>query len=150
MRKLEKMNARRTEIARQFQAVLSEVEEIQLPPESNNCKHAWQLYVLRLNLETLTINRAQFLDEMKQRGIGCSVHFIPIPLHPYYGRVLAMRDPCTRALLEYPRLLSIPIYSTMSDDDVDRVVDAVKDIAAKHRVKKSVPVCLAASVGATG
>ena len=81
---------------------------------------------------------------MGRRGIGCSVHFIPIPLHPYYRKTLEMRDPCARALAEYPRLLSIPLYSKMSDGDVDRVIDAVKEIVAKHRVKKHIAVCLAA------
>jgi dTDP-4-amino-4,6-dideoxygalactose transaminase len=81
---------------------------------------------------------------MGARGVGCSVHFIPIPMHPYYQKTLEMRDPCARALAEYPRLLSIPIYSKMSDGEVDRVINAVKDIVAEHRVKKNVAVCVAA------
>jgi dTDP-4-amino-4,6-dideoxygalactose transaminase len=140
LRKLDRMNARRQTIAARYNQAFAEIEEIQLPPDRSDSKHAWHLYVLRLNLEKLTIDRALFFDEMKQRGIGCSVHFIPIPLHPYYRKVLELRDPCTLALAEYSRMLSIPIHSKMSDGDVDRVIDAVKEIVEKHRAKKSVAV----------
>jgi dTDP-4-amino-4,6-dideoxygalactose transaminase len=75
---------------------------------------------------------------MKGRGIGCSVHFIPIPLHPYYRKTLELRDPCTRALAEYPRLLSLPLYSKMTDEDVDRVIEAVRDIVARNSVRQTI------------
>jgi dTDP-4-amino-4,6-dideoxygalactose transaminase len=140
LRKLDRMNARRAEIADRYNRAFEEMEEVQLPPVRDDSKHAWHLYALRLNLETLTIDRARFFDEMKQLGIGCSVHFIPIPLHPYYQRTLEMRDPCTKALSEYPRLLSIPLYPKMSDGEVERVIDAVKDVVVRHSVKNSVAV----------
>ena len=136
--KLDRMNARRAEIAALYNGAFQGMEEVELPPVREDSKHAWHLYVLRLNLQTLTIDRAQFFDEMKALGIGCSVHFIPIPLHPYYQRTLEMRDPCELALSEYPRLLSLPLYSKMSDAEVERVIDAVKVIVAKNRVKNSV------------
>lgn len=137
LRKLDRMNARRAEIAGRYNHAFGAMEEVQLPPVREDSKHAWHLYALRLNLEMLAIDRAQFFEEMKALGIGCSVHFIPIPLHPYYKRTLEMRDPCTLALSEYPRLLSLPIYSKMSDGEVERVIDAVKEIAAKNRVGSS-------------
>ena len=77
---------------------------------------------------------------MRARGIGCSVHFIPIPLHPYYRKNLEMRDPCARALSEYPRLISLPIYSKMSDGDVERVIQAVKEVVVQCRTRRSVAV----------
>jgi dTDP-4-amino-4,6-dideoxygalactose transaminase len=142
LRKLERMNGRRAEIAMRYNAAFREVEEVETPPSGEG--HAWHLYILRLNLSRLAVDRSTFIEEMRARRIGCSVHFIPIPMHPYYKKTLEMRDPCARALAEYPRLVSLPMYSKMSDDDIDRVIDAVKEIVARHRVKENEAVCHAA------
>jgi len=96
------------------------------------------LYILRLNLDLLETNRSTFIEKMRTEGVGCSVHFIPIPLHPYYRKTLQMQDPCTRALTEYPRLLSLPLYSRMTDDDVDRVIEAVKSVVTRHKKRQCV------------
>jgi len=104
--KLERMNLRRVEIARAYNQAFADISELQIPHDRDDVRHCWHLYVLRLNLDRLMIDRAQFLTEMRSRGVGCSVHFIPIPLHPYYKQNLRMRDPCSRALAEYSRSLS--------------------------------------------
>jgi dTDP-4-amino-4,6-dideoxygalactose transaminase len=135
LRKLDQMNARRAEIAGQYNEAFGKLDEVQLPPDRADSKHAWHLYVLRLKLDRLTIDRAEFIEQMKARGIGCSVHFIPIPLHPYYRRTLELRDPCERALVEYPRLVSLPIYSKMTDAEVERVIEAVRGVVEAGRRK---------------
>ena len=94
------------------------------------------MYILRLNLDRLEIDRSMFMEEMRTEGVGCSVHFIPIPLHAYYRKTLEMRDPCTRALREYPRLVSLPLYSRMTDDDVERVIEAVKSAVRRHKKRQ--------------
>lgn len=138
LKKLEAMHVRRAAIAQLYQAAFREIPELETPWEREDSRHAWHLYILRLNLEQLTIDRAQFFDEMKRRGIRCSVHFIPIPLHPHYRKTLELRDRCTRALAEYPRLLSLPLYSKMTDEDVERVIEAVRDIVVRNSVRKMV------------
>ncbi len=135
LRKLDRMNRRRAEIADAYRRGFADLPEVELPPAGIGSQHPWHLFILRLNLNTLRIGRAEFIEEMRKCGIGCSVHFIPIPLHPYYIRTLEMRDPCTRALAEYPRLVSLPIYSRMNDADVERVVRAVRGIALEFRVR---------------
>jgi dTDP-4-amino-4,6-dideoxygalactose transaminase len=137
LRRLEEMNARRAAIAGQYNSAFAHMSELELPPDRSDCKHAWHLYILRLNLEGLDIDRARVFEEMRDRGIGCSVHFIPIPLHPFYRKAVSMPDPCSRALSEYPRLISLPIYSKMTDDDVKRVICAVRDIVHQHRTRQS-------------
>jgi dTDP-4-amino-4,6-dideoxygalactose transaminase len=139
LRRLDQMNARRAEISAAYSRAFANMPEVELPPNRANSVHAWHLYVLRLNLDTLSIDRARFFEEMRARGIGCSVHFIPIPLHPYYQRTLAMRGPCNRALAEYPRLLSLPLYSKMADHDVCRVIDAVQDVVCRFKKLTTVP-----------
>ncbi len=140
LRKLDRMNARRAAGAAAYNEAFGGMPELELPPDRADCRHAWQLYALRLNLDKLSIDRGRFFEEMRSRGVGCSVHFIPIPLHPYYQKTLEMRDPCRRALAEYPRLISLPIYSKMTDGDVERVIRAVKDVVVQHKTKRGVAV----------
>ncbi len=129
--KLEKMTARRIAIAQRYNTAFANIPQVELPPDSPQSRHCWHLYALRLNLEELTIDRAQFFDELRARGIGCSVHFIPIPLHPFYRGTLSFPDPCTRALKEYSRLISVPLHSRMIDAEAERVIFAVRDVCAR-------------------
>ena len=90
--------------------------------------------MLRLNLDQLTIDRAQFYREMKQRGIGCSVHFIPLHIHPYYRELYGYRpDDYPIAYREYMREISLPIYSKMTESDVERVIDSVVSITNEFK-----------------
>lgn len=145
LRKLDRMNARRAAIAERYSAAFHEIEEVETPPAGEG--HAWHLYILRLNLDRLEIDRSKFIEEMRTRGVGCSVHFIPIPLHPYYRRILQMRDPCTMVLAEYPRLVSLPLYSRMVDEDAERVIEAVRDVVTRYTSKRSVAVVRGGSCG---
>ena len=98
------------------------------------CSHAWHLYMLRLNLERLTIDRARFIELLKAYNIGASVHFIPLHLHPYYRETYGYRpQDYPVAYAEYLREISLPIYSKMSDEDVNDVITAVRAIVAEHR-----------------
>ena len=100
------------------------------PPGS---QHAWHLYMLRLHLDQLRIDRAQFIEELKQRHIGASVHFIPLHLHPYYRETYGYRpEDFPVAYREYQREISLPIFSKMSDQDVQDVIDALLEIVAMH------------------
>ena len=79
------------------------------------------------------------MEELRSRQVGASVHFIPLHLHPYYRDKYGYKpSDYPIALQEYQREVSLPIYSKMTDSDVLRVVEAVKDILAKHR---AVPIC---------
>jgi dTDP-4-amino-4,6-dideoxygalactose transaminase len=146
LRKLDRMNRRRAEIATLYDDAFREIPELELPPDRVAGGHAWHLYILRLNLDRLVIDRARFFDEMRRRGIGCSVHFIPIPLHTYYRRMLEMRDPCTRALAEYPRLLSLPLYSSIRDDEARRVIESVRNIVSEFKTRTTVSMSVTGEV----
>jgi dTDP-4-amino-4,6-dideoxygalactose transaminase len=126
--RIDEMNARRAAIAHAYNEAFAGMARLELPPDSSIATHAWQLYILRLNLDRLRVDRSQFIAEMRRRGIGCSVHFKPIPMHPYYRDRLELRDPCARAINEYPRLVSLPLSSRLSDAEVARVIAAVEDI----------------------
>ena len=133
LRKAERMWQRRQEIAAKYNAAFVEMPELQIPHDRRDCQHAWHLYMLRLNLDRLRIDRAQFVEELKQRNIGVSVHFIPLHIHPYYRETYGYKpDDFPVAYREYLRELSLPIYSKMSDQDVQDVIDAVADIVSTY------------------
>ena len=105
---------------------------ILLPPHAlEGDQHAWHLYVIRL-MDNVQLTRDEFIQKMADKGIGCSVHFIPLHLHPYWRdryKLKPMDFP--DALRAYERAISLPLYSKMSKDDALRVVTAVKEILSE-------------------
>jgi dTDP-4-amino-4,6-dideoxygalactose transaminase len=134
LRRLEEMNARRSHLAARLTERLAACEAVEPPSARPEVRHVWHLYVIRLRLEQLTIDRAAFIDELARRGIGTSVHFIPIHHHPYYREGFGFQPgdyPVTEAA--YSRLISLPLYPSMTEADVDRLAEAVSDVAARVR-----------------
>ena len=130
LRKIETFTAIRSEYARLYNNLLEDVEEFETPTGRADSRHAWHLYPLRLNLNKLSVNRAEFIRILRQRGVGTSVHFIPIPLHPFFSTEAQLpHNDCPVALDLYPRLVSLPIYPAMTEEQVRYVVDSIKDIA---------------------
>jgi dTDP-4-amino-4,6-dideoxygalactose transaminase len=134
LRKLPQFQARRREIVRRYNEAFSQFEELQIPTERPEVEHAWHLYVLRLNVERLNVSRNQFIEELKARNIGTSVHFIPIHLHPYYRDKYGYKpEDFPVAYREYQRIISLPLYPRMSDRDVEDVIEAVADVVKRYR-----------------
>ncbi len=135
LRKVERMWKRRAEIARRYTEAFGELPEVEVPADAPpDGQHAWHLYILRLNLDRLAIDRAQFIDRLKALNIGASVHFIPLHLHPYYRDKYGYRpEDFPVAYHEYQRIISLPIYSRMSDQDIQDVIDAVCHVIRQHR-----------------
>ncbi len=134
LRKLPTFQARRREIARRYTAAFSQLEELQPPVARHDVEHAWHLYVLRLNLAALTIDRGRFIQELKARNVGSSVHFIPIHLHRYYQEKYGFSpEDFPVAYQEFERLVSLPLYPRMTDDDVEYVIDVVTEIVEVYR-----------------
>jgi dTDP-4-amino-4,6-dideoxygalactose transaminase len=133
LRKLPQFQSRRREIVRRYSEAFSRFEELRTPVERPQVEHAWHLYALRLNLERLTIDRAQFVQELRVRNIGSSVHFIPIHLHPYYRDKYGYRpQDFPVAYHSYQTLVSLPLTLQMNDQDVDDVITAVSDIVKTY------------------
>lgn len=128
VRKLENFIETRTRYARQYNHAFADVEEVELPPDHPHCRHAWHLYILRLRVERLRIDRAEFIEQLRAKGIGSSVHFIPIPMHPFFARLPLARHACPRALELYPRIVSLPLYPAMTEEQVDYVAQSVREI----------------------
>jgi dTDP-4-amino-4,6-dideoxygalactose transaminase len=133
LRKLEGFIERRSEYADIYNREFSGMEELETPPDDRGCRHAWHLYILRLNLNRLNIDRAEFIRELQRRGIGASVHFIPIPLHSFFRRLPLSKEPCPRALTLYQRIVSLPLYPAMTEAQVQYVATTVRQIVETSR-----------------
>lgn len=134
LKKAEAFHLRRREIADVYLRTFSGMDELEMPPTGNvNTIHSWHLFILRLRPETLSSSRSDLIQQLKQAGIGSSVHFIPLHLHPYY------RDHYGYCSGDFPhaedaftRCISLPIYPDMSDAEVQRVVTTVKQFIQKN------------------
>jgi dTDP-4-amino-4,6-dideoxygalactose transaminase len=133
--KLEGNVARRAEIARRYTAAFAQMPELIPPPEARpEDRHAHHLYILRLDLERLRIDRNRFFEELKARGVGVSVHFIPVYHLSYYRERFGWqpdRFPMTEAIFQ--SCLSLPCFPRMRDDQIERVIDTVAGIVEAHR-----------------
>ena len=131
--RLDEFQRRRREVVARYNAAFAEVPHVTRPAHLPDVDHAWHLYVLRLDLEDLTIDRERFIDELAARNIGSSVHFIPLHQMTYYReRYRLSDDQFPTASAEFPRMVSLPLNPRMSDRDVDDVAAAVADIIAVH------------------
>ena len=133
LRKLDQFIERRAIYAQMYHDAFGDLEEVETPPDNPHCRHAWHLYILRLNLRRLKIDRGKFIRELQQRGIGTSVHFIPIPLLRYFSRLPLAQYACPRALELYPRIVSLPLYPAMTEDQVQYVARSVREVVESSR-----------------
>ena len=131
--KCERMLTSRRRIAEIYHQAFQGVRAIVAPVVRPEADHAWHLYPIRLVLEELRIGRGEFIELMRERKIGTSVHFIPLHLHPYYRATSQYRpEDFPNAAHSYERLVSLPIYPSMTDHDAYDVVSAVEDIIRQN------------------
>ena len=118
--------ARRRELAQAYDRRLSRIGGVQIPPSPDRGEHAWHLYVVQLD-PSFGIDRDTFMTEMSQRGVDCSVHFIPNHRQPYFQRLLAGQAgqsfPVADAAFE--RIVSLPFYASLTEDQIDRVCEEI-------------------------
>lgn len=135
LRKLESFVTTRRYYAHRYDEAFRNMPEIAAPITHPDRDHAFHLYVIRLNLAELNIDRSQFIEELKAQNIGASVHFIPVHLHPYYRKAFGYKPgDCPIAERLYERIISLPLFPGMSGSDCDDVIRAVKETVARHRV----------------
>jgi dTDP-4-amino-4,6-dideoxygalactose transaminase len=126
--------AERTAIAEQYNAGFSDVAEIEVPTVPAHVETSWHLYMLRLNLDRLTVDRAEFIKALNAENVGTSVHFIPLHLHPVYRERFGYTpDSFPIAYREYRRVISLPIFPGMTPADVDDVIGAVRKVVRSVR-----------------
>jgi dTDP-4-amino-4,6-dideoxygalactose transaminase len=134
LRKLEGFIRTRQKYASLFDEAFKPLPQISIPLVKPDRNHIYHLYVIRLSLEQLTIDRAAFIEELRTRDIGTSVHFIPVHLHPFYREHFGYRKgqfPSAEGM--YEQIVSLPLYPAMSESDVHDVISAVYEVCSSHR-----------------
>ncbi len=129
----EEMRLERESLARWYGEALGDVAAIELPNVPENRIHSWHLYPLRLRLERLSIDRNAFFAAMREAGVGCSVHWRPLHLHPYYSERFGWTpDLLPVATKLWERFISLPLFPGMREDERDYVVEVVRRICADN------------------
>ena len=134
----ENLRREREAISHRYREALADVVELELPIEDANRIHSWHLFPIKLDLNLLAIDRNRFMEELKQSGVGCSVHWRPLHLHPYYRETFGWKpEDFPVATAAWERLISLPIFPGMSDEETEKVIDAVNKLCALHRVTRT-------------
>jgi dTDP-4-amino-4,6-dideoxygalactose transaminase len=134
LERLEKLQQKRHRAAGWYDAMLAKFDELELPAREKDSVHAWHLYIIKLNLDQLKINRDQFIAELSAHNIGTSVHFIPLFRHPYFkGKYGLTSKNFPNALNAFQRVISLPFFPDLRRDEVRYVADSIGKIIMKYR-----------------
>lgn len=133
LRKLPRFLERRRQIAARYDRDLAGLELFEIPRRRPGVEPAWHLYVLRVDGDPAKRARKRALayEALRRRGIGVQVHYLPVYRHPYYEDLGYPAGLCPVAEEFYSRAISIPIFPAMTEAEVDRVVEAVRGVAAE-------------------
>ena len=134
LRKCQRLLEARRRIAAAYECGFADLPELRLPSAGAEAEHSWHLYVIQLELNRLRITRNDFIQALKKYGVGASVHFIPLHLHPYYRtRYGFTPDDFPIASSVFERIMSLPIYPRMTETDIEHVIESVRTIVAEYR-----------------
>jgi perosamine synthetase len=129
LRKVDWLWEKRKEIAGRYTKAFLFLKEIVTPHIKSDRETAWHLYVIKLNVETLRIDRSSFIEKLRERGIETSVHFIPLHRQPFYRDTFGYDSKdFPNAEWIYERSVSLPIYPGMKDEEVDYVIENVMEL----------------------
>lgn len=132
--KFPKLQERRRHLAGLYDRFLTPyLDMLEVPPRNGHSEHAWHMYLIRLKPKILKIGRDELLRHLAARGIGTSVHFIPVHLHPFYRKFLGHKPAdFPNALATYKRIFTPPFYPAMSDEDVEYVCSTIGETLKAH------------------
>lgn len=130
----EQMRQDRERLARRYLEALASTEELELPPVPDDRLHSWHLFPVRIRPEKLAIDRNGFIAELKEAGVGCSVHWRPLHLHPYYAETFGWRaEDFPAATAVWERIVSLPLFPAMTDAEHEHVVAVIQGICERRR-----------------
>ncbi len=139
LQRAEAMRQTRAALAQEYCAALADVAELELPPNPPDRVHAWHLFPVRLRLDRLSIDRNAFMRALTEEGVGCSVHWRPLHLHPYYREQFGWSPELLPvASREWLRLVSLPLFPGMRDEERDCVIGVVRELCRRFRSVTSV------------
>jgi perosamine synthetase len=133
LRKCDDFRKIRHRYAMRYNEAFKDIPEIIPLQVKEDIEHAWHLYVIQLDLQQLRIGRNEIIDILKQQGVGTSVHFIPLHLHPYYRNNTYAKERFPVANQVFERIISLPIYPRMTEADVEYVIEIFSKVIQEHR-----------------
>lgn len=134
LKKVDMMWESRKSIAAKYMEAFKDFDLLTLPTIKSDRESSWHLFPVRINLEMVTKNRAQIIEELKTNNVGVGVHFMPVHQHLYYSETFNLDDKNFPVASDsFPRLMSLPIYPGMNDQSVDKVIITLTEILNKYR-----------------
>lgn len=133
LEKLDKFLARRREIVDRYNNEFKDIEGLIIPEQLENTNSAWHIYVLQLKLEKLTADRKEIFNALREKKLGVNVHYIPVYFHPYYQSLGYEKGICPKLERLYERIITIPLYPKMTDQQVDEVIKRIKNTIIKYQ-----------------
>lgn len=131
--KLDRFIERRTQIVKRYDEAFAECPELVLQREIPESKTARHLYMIQLNPELLTCTRREFFDALYAENVHAQVHYLPVYWHSYYEKLGYPKGLCPNAEYLYEHVMSIPLFYSMTDEDVESVITAIKKVIAYYR-----------------
>ncbi|MCC6419138.1 MAG: DegT/DnrJ/EryC1/StrS aminotransferase family protein [Gemmataceae bacterium] len=136
LQRAEAMRVAREAAAQAYRDGLGELDQVELPPDPPDRLHAWHLFPLRLHLDRLTVDRNAFIRALNEHGVGTSVHWRPLHLHPYYAEQFGWTpDLLPTASREWLRLVSLPLFPDLADAERDHVIRVVRRLCRRFRCR---------------
>jgi len=124
MKKIDKFVERRCEIAARYDEAFADVEGVITPYQAEGCKNSYHLYAIQVT----NLPRIEAYDKLRAAGLGVNVHYIPVHKHPYYQKNGYADVCCPNAEALYSRLISLPMYPSLTDEEIEYVINAVKGL----------------------
>ena len=133
IKKLDDFILKRREIVNKYNEAFKDLKEIVTPFENEYSKSGYHIYVLLLNLDKLKCGRKEIFEALQAENIGVNVHYLPVYLHPYYKKLGYKKGECPVAEDIYNRMITIPLFPSMTDKDIKDVIEAVKKVLNYYR-----------------
>jgi perosamine synthetase len=130
LKKLPEFLKRRREIAGRYDAFFADIPEVNPLSVQAAVQHAYHLYVVRIDLDALALDRKTLFKQMRDKGVEVNVHYIPVHLHPYYRKRFGLGPGlCPVAEAAYERIVSLPVCPRLTDGEVQYVMNALQEVA---------------------
>ena len=133
LNKLDMFAARRKELVKRYDEAFDKMPEIVVQKEINESDTVRHLYIIQLNTDLLNCTRKEFYDALQAEGIGVNVHYIPVYYFPYYRKLGYKKGICPNAEKLYERIITIPLYFSLTDDEQSKIIEAVGRIVSYYK-----------------
>lgn len=133
LKKIERFIDRRKQYITLYNQAFQDIPEIEIPYQHPDGESSWHLYLIRLDLEKLTVTRKEIFEALINENIGVNVHYIPVHWMPYYQELGYSKGICLNAERLYEEIITLPLFPAMTTEDVNDVIDAVTKIMIRYR-----------------